>query len=53
LHLLVMVRETVGPDWLSPNLFRIGASSLVDDLVRQILWTSRGQYAAMHDVGVT
>ncbi|MCH2142811.1 MAG: deoxyribose-phosphate aldolase [Phycisphaerales bacterium] len=53
LHLLVMVRETVGPDWLQPSLFRIGASSLLDDLVRQILWTSRGQYAAMHDVGVT
>jgi len=53
LHLLVMVRETVGPDWLTPRLFRIGASSLLDDLVRQLLWTSRGHYAAMHDVAVT
>jgi len=53
LHLLVMVRETVGPDWLNPRLFRIGASSLLDDLVRQLLWTSRGHYAAMHDVAVT
>ena len=25
----------------------------LDDLVRQIPWTTRGQYAAMHDVGVT
>ncbi len=53
LHLLVMVRETVGQDWLTPSLFRIGASSLLDDLVRQLLWTSRGHYAAMHDVAVT
>lgn len=53
LHLLVMVRETVGPAWLSPHLFRIGASSLLDDLIRQLLWTSRGHYAAMHDVAVT
>ncbi len=53
LHLLVMVRETVGPDWLDARLFRIGASSLLDDLVRQLLWTSRGHYAAMHDVAVT
>ncbi len=53
LHLLVMVRETVGQEWLTPNLFRIGASSLLDDLVRQLLWTSRGCYAAMHDVAVT
>lgn len=53
LHLLVMVRETVGAAWLDPSLFRIGASSLLDDLVRQLLWTSRGHYAAMHDVAVT
>lgn len=53
LHLLVMVRETVGPAWLSSKLFRIGASSLLDDLVRQLLWTSRGHYPAMHDVAMT
>jgi len=53
LHMLVMVRETLGQEWLSPHLFRIGASSLLDDLVRQLLWTSHGHYAAMHDVAVT
>ena len=53
LHMLVMVRETLGQEWLDPKLFRIGASSLLDDLVRQLLWTSRGHYAAMHDVAVT
>jgi deoxyribose-phosphate aldolase len=51
--MLVMVRETLGQAWLDPKLFRIGASSLLDDLVRQLLWTSRGHYAAMHDVAVT
>ncbi|MBA3524563.1 MAG: deoxyribose-phosphate aldolase, partial [Geodermatophilaceae bacterium] len=32
---LVMVNETVGPDWLSPDWFRIGASSLLTDLLQQ------------------
>src|SRR6266446_3741945 len=30
LHYLVMVRETLGDDWLTPELFRFGASTLVN-----------------------
>jgi deoxyribose-phosphate aldolase len=32
---LVLVRETCGEDWVSPALFRIGASSLLNDLLMQ------------------
>jgi deoxyribose-phosphate aldolase len=33
---LVTVKETLGPEWLSPALFRFGASSLTNDLLMQI-----------------
>jgi deoxyribose-phosphate aldolase len=32
---LVAVREVAGPEWLTPALFRFGASSLLDDLLRR------------------
>jgi deoxyribose-phosphate aldolase len=32
---LVIVNETAGPEWLTPELFRIGASSLLNDLLMQ------------------
>jgi len=32
----ILVRETLGMDWLNPKLFRFGASSLIDDLAMQI-----------------
>jgi deoxyribose-phosphate aldolase len=50
LHYLVMVRETLGPDWLVPDLFRFGASALANDLLRQILKLERGTYAAAWDM---
>jgi deoxyribose-phosphate aldolase len=33
---LVLLRETLGPEWMSPDLFRIGASTLLDDVLMQI-----------------
>ena len=33
---LVMVKETLGDDWLNPQLFRFGASTLVNDVLMQI-----------------
>lgn len=36
---LVMVKETLGDDWLTPNLFRLGASTLLNDVVMQIIKT--------------
>jgi deoxyribose-phosphate aldolase len=45
-----MVRETLGTDWLSPHLFRFGASTLANDLVRQILRLETGRYMAGWDM---
>lgn len=50
LHYLVMVQETLGPEWLSPELFRFGASTLANDLIRQLLTHRRGAYAGSGDV---
>jgi deoxyribose-phosphate aldolase len=41
---LVLVNETVGSTWLTPKLFRIGASSLLNDLLMQRLKQQRGAY---------
>tara|TARA_B000000557_G_scaffold263677_1_gene267061 strand:- start:2090 stop:2989 length:900 start_codon:yes stop_codon:yes gene_type:complete len=41
---LVMVKETLGDDWLSPNLFRFGASSLANDVLMQIAKQTSGNY---------
>jgi deoxyribose-phosphate aldolase len=49
LHYLVMVKETLGEQWLSPVLFRFGASGLANDLLRQILKQTTGRYMAAHD----
>jgi deoxyribose-phosphate aldolase len=46
LQYLVMVRETLGQDWLTPDLFRIGASSLANDLLMQIEKLGTGRYAS-------
>jgi deoxyribose-phosphate aldolase len=42
---LVLVRETAGPDWLTPARFRIGASSLLNDLLMQRSKQLTGAYA--------
>ncbi|NDL59942.1 deoxyribose-phosphate aldolase [Phytoactinopolyspora sp. XMNu-373] len=42
---LVLVNETAGEDWLSPDWFRIGASSLLNDLLMQRQKMATGRYA--------
>lgn len=44
LRYLVMVKETLGDEWLTPDLFRIGASSLLNDLVLQLEKEHHGRY---------
>jgi len=44
LHYLVMLRETLGDDWLTPELFRFGASTLVNDVLMQIVKAVEGNY---------
>jgi deoxyribose-phosphate aldolase len=41
---LVQAHEVLGPEWLTPELFRLGASSLVNDLLLQIRKQKRGAY---------
>lgn len=40
---------TLACPWLSPDLFRFGASTLANDILRQIAWIKTGKYAAGHD----
>lgn len=42
---LVIVKETLGESWLTPDMFRIGASSLLDDLLMQYEKELTGHYA--------
>jgi len=41
---LVLLSETLGPDWMTPELFRIGASSLLNDTLMQIEKERTGAY---------
>jgi deoxyribose-phosphate aldolase len=41
---LVLVNETLGPEWLTPDLFRFGASTLLNDLLLQIRKQKTGVY---------
>ena len=41
---LVMVNEVAGPQWLEPHLFRLGASSLLNDLLQQRHKLATGSY---------
>ncbi len=43
---LVLVNETAGPEWLTPSLFRIGASALLNDLLMQRMKMDDGYYAS-------
>ena len=54
LHYLVMVKETLGhlpggDAWLAADHFRFGASTLCNDILRQLRWLETGRYAAAHD----
>jgi deoxyribose-phosphate aldolase len=42
---LVMVNEVAGPDWLDPDWFRIGASTLLNDLLMQRIKLTTGRYS--------
>jgi deoxyribose-phosphate aldolase len=48
---LVAVNEVAGPAWLTPDLFRFGASSLLNDLLRQRRAQTEGHYAAAKYIG--
>jgi len=47
---LVVVAETLGPAWMTPERFRLGASSLLNDLLLQIRKERSGRYPSPDDV---
>jgi deoxyribose-phosphate aldolase len=48
LHYLILVKEELGDDWLTPELLRFGASRLLTDIERQLEHFVTGRYAANH-----
>ena len=48
LQYLTVMKEELGRDWLEPHLFRIGASSLLTDIERQLEHHVTGNYSANH-----
>jgi deoxyribose-phosphate aldolase len=44
---LVVLRETLGQDWLTPDLFRIGASRLANDILMQLAKETSGVYQSL------
>ncbi len=53
LNYQVLMKEELGREWLEPDLFRIGASSLLADIERQLEHHVTGRYSAFnrHPVG--
>jgi deoxyribose-phosphate aldolase len=49
LHRLVLVKETLGDEWLTPARLRIGASSVLNDLLMQYAKTATGRYGRSED----
>ena len=48
-HYLVMLRETLGNAWMTPEWFRFGASSLANDVLMQIVKQETGVHQSADD----
>jgi deoxyribose-phosphate aldolase len=44
---LIVLRETLGQDWMTPDLFRLGASRLANDILMQLSKESSGNYQSL------
>ena len=49
---LILIKEELGDSWLNNNMFRIGASSLLTDIERQLFHWVTGRYAAAHELAL-
>ena len=49
---MMLIKEELGSKWLHPSLFRLGASSLLSDIERQIEHFSTGQYSSFNRHGI-
>jgi deoxyribose-phosphate aldolase len=45
---LILMKEELGTEWMMPDLFRIGASSLLTDIERQLEYFVTGRYSSAH-----
>ena len=52
LDFMILLKEELGEEWLRPNLFRIGASTLLADIERQIEHFTTGRYSAYNRHGM-
>jgi len=43
---LMLMKEELGNSWLEPHLFRLGASSMLGDIERQLEFHATGRYSA-------
>uniref|UniRef100_T1J759 deoxyribose-phosphate aldolase n=1 Tax=Strigamia maritima TaxID=126957 RepID=T1J759_STRMM len=50
---LTLIKEELGDEWLTPNLFRIGASGVLGDIERQLFHFVTGRYAAINEFSTT
>jgi deoxyribose-phosphate aldolase len=48
LNWLILMKEELGRDWVEPNLFRFGASTLLTDIERQLEHFVTGRYSAAY-----
>jgi deoxyribose-phosphate aldolase len=47
-----MVNEVMGDRWMHPDMFRFGASALVNDLLKQIFKLYAGKYYYSYDFAI-
>ena len=47
IHYLVMLQETLGKRWMTPHLFRFGASKLANDVLMQVVKQATGSYQSL------
>ena len=53
LDYLILMYEELGSKWVNPNLFRIGASSLLIDIERQLYHYALGRYATNNKMAMS
>jgi len=53
LNYLMLMHEELGSEWINPNLFRIGASSLLIDIERQLYHYALGRYATKNKMAMS
>lgn len=52
LQYLVMLQETLGAEWMQPHWYRFGASSLLNDVVLQLLKHQQGAYSSKDYISI-